>query len=54
MSILNAVRMGRFSSDRSIQEYCDRIWNVSPSPVALDDHTQWDGPSGSELACKLH
>ncbi|MEL7068548.1 MAG: glycogen/starch/alpha-glucan phosphorylase [Cyanobacteria bacterium J06581_3] len=54
MSILNAVRMGRFSSDRSIQEYCDRIWHVSPSPVALDDYMHWDGPLGSELACKLH
>ena len=29
MSILNAVRMGRFSSDRAIQEYCRNIWSVS-------------------------
>jgi starch phosphorylase len=29
MSIYNAVRMGRFSSDRAIQEYCRNIWNVS-------------------------
>jgi starch phosphorylase len=28
MSILNVARMGRFSSDRSIKEYCEKIWNV--------------------------
>ena len=30
ISILNSARVGRFSSDRSIQEYCRDIWNVSP------------------------
>ena len=29
MSIYNAVRMGRFSSDRAIEEYCRNIWEVS-------------------------
>jgi len=35
MSILNVARMGRFSSDRAIQEYCREIWRVEPVPVEL-------------------
>ena len=31
MSILNVARMGNFSSDRSIKEYCEKIWHIQPS-----------------------
>ncbi|OFZ89627.1 MAG: glycogen phosphorylase [Betaproteobacteria bacterium RBG_16_64_18] len=35
MSILNAARMGKFSSDRTIEEYCRDIWRSEPVPVDL-------------------
>ena len=34
-SLLNTARSGKFSSDRSIGEYCRDIWRVEPVPVRL-------------------
>jgi glycogen phosphorylase len=38
MSILNVARMGKFSSDRAIREYCRDIWKVEPVEIAMDEY----------------
>jgi starch phosphorylase len=34
MSVLSVARIGKFSSDRAIREYCEKIWQVRP--VVID------------------
>ena len=45
MGIMNIANMGRFSSDRAIQEYADKVWNIKPCHVDLPSPT--DGGEGS-------
>jgi starch phosphorylase len=35
MSLLNTIRMGKFSSDRAIREYCSKIWHAESCKISL-------------------
>lgn len=49
-SILNVARMGKFSSDRAVQEYAEEIWKAEAVPVEAD-RSQAAG-SSSEASSK--
>jgi len=38
MSILNALRTAKFSSDRTIAEYCSEIWDAKAVPIEIQDY----------------
>ena len=47
-SVLNAVRVGKFSSDRAVREYCDKIWGAKPVTVELNEPCPGDAVSNTE------
>ena len=40
MSIKNVAYTGKFSSDRTIQEYAKEIWKLKPVPVKVEEYEQ--------------
>ncbi|MDY6804046.1 MAG: glycogen/starch/alpha-glucan phosphorylase [Cyanobacteriota bacterium] len=51
MSIINSVNMGKFSSDRTIREYCNEIWKVESIKIDMEAYNQQT--AGLGLKCKI-
>ena len=49
-SIINTANSGIFSSDRTIQQYCQEIWKVTPVPVTINEY---DPSARLTLSCDL-
>jgi glycogen phosphorylase len=51
MAVLNSARTGKFSSDRTIREYCRDIWRVEAVPIGrapqLETQRELDEPLGA-------
>ena len=43
MSILNVAGSGKFSSDRTIREYCEEIWDVKPVKIKIPKYIPKEG-----------
>jgi len=51
LSILNAIRMGKFSSDRTIQQYSQEIWHIDPVTIDMEEYNQHH--AGLKMKCKI-